>query len=220
MRALLFLFGFLPVLSLAAPKIFFENGKPFDRMCGRGFDFGKNDQVADPAKYNEAWSDELDSRMGEFEQEWKKSSPKLFKILKKEFKKDFARKEYSAVLSVCALSPSMPHPLLLNVSRYMKSYWEGKREPKEMKLFVDVPFHELIHIWLAENFPNAKFSEGPSINSHVFLFAVQNLVYEKAGRKDLWTHAHDFALHAGGPHQMAMEIFDREGREKILKELK
>lgn len=218
-----FLF-FVPLSSLAAPKVFFSWAQPYDRMCARGFDFSNLDKDADNEKLQQSWSTELKDRIPEFQQKWDELSPELFKVLLAEFKRDFSRSEYTASLSTCAVAPSMPDPFVLNVSRYLKTYMSPK-PPRDLKLFIDVAFHELLHLWIAENFKQEtalkiKYkNEKLGVTNHIHLFAMQSLIYEKAKRKNLWKEVHDFHIRKGGPHKRAMQILDIEGRQKILREL-
>lgn len=225
MRIILLTFLLVPFQALATPKLFFSWANPYDKMCARGFDFSKTGENPDSDKLKESWSIELKNRVTEFQERWDKDSQVLFQVLLIEFKKDFARTEYSASLSACAVAPSMPDPLVLNVSRYLKAFWAPK-EPKDMKYFVDTPFHELLHLWLSENlskdtpiatkYKNEKFG----VVSHIHLFAMQSLIYEKAGMGDNWKEVHAFILRHGGVHQRALELMEKEGRDKVLKELK
>lgn len=225
MRAILFIYLLIPLQTFAAPKLFFSWTNPYDKMCARGFDYSKVDENADSDKLKMSWSTELKNRVSEFQERWDKDSQILFKVLLNEFKKDFTRVEYSASLSACAVAPSMPNPLVLNVSRYLKTFWAPK-EPKDMKYFVDVPFHELLHLWLSENLPKETpiitkhKNEKDGVISHIHLFAMQSLIYEKAGMEDNWKEVRAFILRHGGVHQRALELMEKEGRDKVLKELK
>lgn len=226
MKFLIFISLLIPLSAVATPKLYFTWANAYDRMCARGFDFSKVDQKSDDEKLKESWSIELKSRVSEFQKRWDEDSAELFKVLISEFKKDFSRIEYTASLSACAPAPSMPDPLVLNVSRYLKSFSTQKEEPKDMKLFVDVPFHELLHLWLFEHLAKGtplqvKYkNEKPGVVSHIHLFAMESLIYEKTHRGELWKEVQAFHLRMGGIHKRAMEILEKESRDVILKELK
>ena len=208
----------------AEPKLFFTDARPYDHICVRGFDYANVSKKVDGSAFNEKWLTEIRQRMFEFQNSWDSVAPQLFKVFIQEFKHDFKRKEYSVALSVCPDSPSMPKPLILNVSRYLRSYMSPKK-PKEMRQFTDVVFHELIHLWLNENFNyettiKTKYkSEGDSVVNHIHLFAIESLVLEKAGLSDVWDNAKSFFAKKGGPHLTALKIMEKEGRAKVLKEL-
>ncbi|MGZ3771765.1 MAG: hypothetical protein ACXVCP_19465 [Bdellovibrio sp.] len=221
----IFIFLLIPFNILASPKLFFSWTNIYDKMCARGFEYSKIDQEEDSEKLKLSWSIELKKRVPDFQKQWDEDSQALFKVLVTEFKKDFSRSEYTASLSACAPAPSMPDPLVLNVSRYLRAY-RAPKEPKDMKFFVDIPFHELLHLWLFEHFPQdtplkLKYkNEKIGVVSHIHLFAMESLIYEKANKLDIWKEVHDFHMRQGGIHGRAMEILDKEGRERILSELK
>ncbi len=225
MKNLILISLLMPLNAFAAPKLFFTWAHAYDKMCARGFDYSNVDQEADSEKLKLSWSIELKNRIPEFQKRWDEDSSELLKILMTEFKNDFSRAEYTASLSACAPAPSMPDPLVLNVSRYLKAFW-AQGSPKDMKLFVDVPFHELLHLWLSENLPQEtpiklKYkNEKLGVVSHIHLFAMESFIYEKAKKADIWMEIHDFHIRMGGIHKRAMEILDKEGRDLILKELK
>lgn len=224
MKTLIYISLLIPLNVFATPKLFFTWTHAYDKMCARGFEYSNIDQEADSEKLKVSWSTELKNRVSEFQKKWDEDSPALFKVLSSEFKKDFSRLEYTASLSACAPAPSMPVPLVLNVSRYLKSFWAPK-EPKDLNLFVDIPFHELLHLWLFEHLPQdtpikLKYkNEKAGVVSHIHLFAMESLIYEKANKVEVWKHVRDFHMHKGGAHKRAMEILDKEGRNAILKEL-
>jgi hypothetical protein len=225
MKDFIFFLILIPFNTFATPKLFFTWTNTYDKMCARSFDYSNIDQDADSEKLKMSWSIELKNRVPEFQKKWDEESPALFRILINEFKKDFSRSEYTASLSACAPAPSMPDPLLLNVSRYLRAFWAPK-EPKDMKLFVDIPFHELLHLWLFENLSQdtpikLKYkNEKIGVVSHIHLFAMESLIYEKANKADVWKEVHDFHMRMGGIHKRAMEILDKESREAILKEIR
>lgn len=207
------------------PKLFFESGFAFDNMCGRGLDYSKLSTPSDPKRYTQEWGQELESRLQEFQAAWDSVGPKLLHELNARFRKVFARKEFTVTLSACAVSPSMPNPLLLNVTRHLHSYMRP-RSPRSLESFPDLPFHELLHIWLDENFSGplplkTKYKmEAPGVISHLYLFAIQSAVYEALGMTNQWSEIRGRHISFGGPHKRAMELLDSEGRERILKDLK
>jgi hypothetical protein len=221
-------FGFVLLWFLAdahaEPKVFFGSGFPFDLICARGFDYEQIVHSADPNKYRKEWGIELKARVPEFQSAWDSVGPKLLTALESRFHRGFSRREYTATLSACAPSPSMPAPLLLNVTRYLRSYTAPKA-PKSLELFPDLPFHELLHIWLDENYPRQKKlerkykDETPGVTSHMYLFAVEGAVYEELKMLDLWSEVRGRFIRIGGPHKRALEILDLEGQAVILKDL-
>lgn len=226
MKKILFCFIFSLCGKLKAePKLFFNDARPYDHICARGFDYSDVNKKVDTLVFNEKWSVEIQQRMFEFQNHWDSVAPQIFKVFIKEFKHDFKRKEYSVALSACPDSPSMPKPLILNVSRYLQSYMAPKK-PKEMRQFTDVVLHELIHLWLSENFNyetsiKRKYkSEGDSVVNHIHLFAIESLVLEKAGFSDIWDSSKSFFAKKGGSHLTALKIMEKEGRDKVLKELR
>lgn len=80
----------------------------------------------------------------------------------------------------------MSMPVLINGN------WFVKDTPKPTDLVVDIIYHELIHTYLVDNFPNFMSSplltkykdEDPGVLSHLHLVAIQKKVYLELGLKD------------------------------------
>jgi len=210
--------------AFAFPQLYFSDAQPYDALCVNGFDYSNIDKQAKSSKINDEWLKEVRSRIGEFQNQWDSVAPQLFNILVSKFKHEFKRKEYSVALSICPDSPSMPKPLVLNISRYLKSYMSPK-QPKEMVQFIDVVFHELLHLWLFENFNQESIikkkykNHGESVINHIHLFAIESFVLEKAGFSEVWKNTKEFINKKGGPHLKALTIMEKEGRDKVLQEI-
>jgi len=209
----------------AYPKLYFTDAQPYDQVCMAGFDYAKlSADKKSPDNYDNL-TKEAKSKITDFQNQWDSVAPKLFAIMNREFKKDFKRTEYSAALSICPDSPSMPKPFVLNISRYLKSYMSPKNA-KDINQFTDVVFHELLHLWLFENFNHEttikkKYkNNGESVVNHIHLFAIESFVLEKADLLPIWNNTRDFIKTKGGPHLKALNILEKEGRDKVLQELK
>lgn len=177
---LLFLSIQLNAAELAYPRLYFSYSSLYDNVCSQA-----PDKVIDPLWVNEA----IDQEQA-FENMWLAEAPTLMSKLFELFDLGFQRKEMTATLSVCPNTPSYSNPLILNVTRHLKSYMQDK-PVRQAYQFADLVFHELLHTWVKENlpWPSPMFekykAEVPVVRNHLHLMAVQQYVYTKLNRKDL-----------------------------------
>ena len=194
------------------PKLFFEYSGLYDNICA-----GNN-------PVDDAWASEASSKEPEFTKVWEDSAPLLFNQLFSDFKKGFTRNEMTATLSVCAFAPSYSNPLILNVSRFLKSYMKDAPVRGD-HVFVDLVFHELLHTWVDENISETtplllKYkSESASVRAHLHLMALQVLVYKETGRNDLLEWINLQYPRMRGDYPRAWEIVNKEGYEAFIKEI-
>jgi hypothetical protein len=180
------LFAFVVLLSGVAhaespvlPTLFFEYSWLYDSVCSN----------TPERKIDPAWADEAKRRTPEFTATWSQAGPVLFGKVFEMFGRGFQRKEFTATLSVCP-APSYSNPLILNVTRFLRSYM-GTRPVRSNDSFNDLVFHELLHTWLSENlgFPTPLIqkyeNEEPTVRSHLHLMAMQKYIYSNLNRQDL-----------------------------------
>lgn len=198
------------------PKLFFEYSWLYDSVCG-----------SIPKKeIHPAWAEEAKEREREFAETWEQDGPVFFHKIFEIFGLGFKRKELTATLSACP-SPSYSHPLILNVTRFLKSFM-GDQPVLSREHFVELVFHELLHNWLVDNRPESsplleKYKdENPQVRSHLHLMAIQIMVYQELKRDDLIRMIEDIYKNKRPPPygrawQIVMEI---EGIEAFIRELK
>lgn len=200
--------------ELGYPKLFFSYSFLYDDICA-----GNN-------PVDDQWAAEASAREGEFAALWEAQAPVLMGALISEFGRGFTRKEMSVTLSVCPAAASLSNPLVLNVSRFMKSYMQQYPVRPDFA-FVDLLFHELLHTWVVEGWPEssallAKYKdESRSVRNHLHLMAVQKLIYLKLGRQDLLQWIGSNYSRMPGGYGRAWDIVNRiEGHEAFVAELR
>jgi hypothetical protein len=214
-RVLLFSLLFsasLQAQELAVPTLFFNYSALYDSVCG------------EHRKVDPEWVTEFFEKKPALVAKWDADSALLFGKIFEKFGKGFLRKELTATVSVCEGAPSMSEPLILNVTRFLKSFMNDRPVQTEMA-FVDLVFHELLHTWIVENVPlptplMKKYSEElPSVRAHLHLMALQVFVYTKLNRQDMldWIAKKYPAMQ--GVYARAWSIVQDEGWEKFIDEI-
>lgn len=196
------------------PKLFFRYSFLYDSVCAT------REEPVDPA-----WATEARERQDEFSALWEREASGLFQPIFLRSQRGFSRREMTATLSACAHTPSFSDPLVLNVTRFLRSFM-GERPPRSEESFVDLVFHELLHTWLVENLDwrNSPLlqkyrNEGPRTKSHMHLMAVQIYTYQTLGRTKFLETLEQNYRRTGGDYLRAWEIVALEGREAFLSEL-
>lgn len=207
----------VPTKQLSAPKLFFEYSWLYDSNCSN-----TPDRKIDPL-----WANEAKTRTSDFIHIWNQSGPILFGKVFEIFEMGFRRKELTATLSVCPKTPSYSNPLVLNVTRYLKSYM-GEEPVRSDDSFADLVFHELLHTWIVENVDwptpllQKYIGEEPVTRNHLHLMAMQKFIYTKLNREDLLKmidiqYSHSFSQ----AYVRAWEIVSKvEGHEAFISEIK
>lgn len=198
------------------PKLFFEYSWLYDANCA----------VTPERKIDPAWAAEARARTADFEKTWTKSGPVFFGKVFEIFQVGFKRKELTATLSVCP-APSYSNPLVLNVTRYLKSYM-GDKPVRSDDSFADLVTHELLHTWLVENFKwrspliEKYQAEESTVRNHLHLMAMQKYIYTELERADLLAMIDKQYRNIPSPaYNRAWQIVsDIEGHEAFIAELK
>lgn len=186
---------------------------PFDRACSKL----SEDTI------EEAWIAELEKRLPSFQAYWDREGPRLLAAALAEVGKPFRRREVSATLSLCKF-PSMSHPLLVNMRRFMDSATDG--EPRPMFLFGALVFHELLHTYVFDNLEASELidkkydAEPGSVKSHVHLMAIMKKTYLKLGLEEELARITEKDSKIGPIYARAWEIVSLEGHEALLSELR
>ena len=200
----------------AAPKLFFEYSWLYDQNCA----------VTEERKIDPAWASEAQEKTQDFVDIWEKKGPILFGKVFELFGFGFSRKELTATLSVCP-APSYSNPLVLNVTRFLKSYMKDKPVRSD-DAFADLVFHELLHTWVRENvsFPtpldNKYQNEERVVRNHLHLMALQAHIYTALKRDDLVQMIDQQYRNMPAPaYNRAWKIVkDIEGVEAFIREIK
>lgn len=139
MKLLVLLFFFLGCVKSesstnSTPVILFKYTKKYDNEC--------NDVSEEMRK-------ELVRMIPQFEKIWNKNGVSFVTSLVKTMKKDFKNKQINAELSLCG-KKSFAFPLKVNVrKRILNKIGKG---PAPKDTFENTVIHELLHIWIADNF--------------------------------------------------------------------
>lgn len=165
--------------TTVVPKLFFEYSWLYDQNCA----------VTDARKIEADWSQEAKAKSQNFAEIWNKNGTALFDKVFELFGLGFTRKELTATLSVCP-APSYSNPLIINVTRFLKSYMKDKPVRSDDS-FTDLVFHELLHTWVIENvkYPtplDTKYqNEERVVRNHLHVMAMQKYIYTMLNRADL-----------------------------------
>jgi hypothetical protein len=170
-----------------------------------------------------SWVTEVKNKESFIKNYWDNNSPELLNFVFDQFKIKFSEKIYYANLSVCPPTPSFSNPLILNVSRFLKSYvGENKVNPDYAYLILG--FHELMHNWVFDNLHSSALlqkyqNETDNVKDHLHLMALEHFTYTTLGKKDLLGWIERKYPSIGGDYARAWKIVNYEGGEAFLKEL-
>lgn len=186
------------------------------------FKYSSRHSVECDTAVQSSWAREARANEWRFAELWRNSAPTLFDFFFLRFHGDFSQSTYQARLSACPSTVSYSRPLVLNVSRFLRSYvGAGSLNPD--CAFVVLVFHELMHNWVDDNLASSKMleryaAETRNVKIHLHLMAIEQYVYSNLGKHDLlgWIAAKYPAI--GGDYARAWEIVNREGYEALLQE--
>ena len=188
---------------------------PFDRSCEKWHN----------TKIEDAWKDELQTKLDSFQKLWDKEAPLLLGTTVAEIGKPFQHKEMIATLTLCPI-PSMSIPLLLQVRRFLDG--PTQNNPLAPFLFPALVFHELLHTYVGyytqiKSALLRKYEkEQLHVLTHLHLMAVMQGVYLRLGRKqDLAQIIAKDSASVDKAYARAWQIVSEiEGYETFIKELK
>lgn len=204
----------LPVFALATtPSVILRYSDIFDSWCSNqtGIEITKTD------------ADRLITIFPDLQAAWDKAGPPLLVKTESIVKKSFYQNELIGTVFLCKKTPSMSMPLLINAN------WFVKDNPQPADLVVDIIYHELIHTYLVDNFPNLFSSplitkyqnEGDGVLAHLHLMAIQKKVYLALGLKDRIDGVIKFdSEYYKGAYKRAWEIVNLEGEDNFVLELR
>ncbi len=178
-------------------------------------------------KIGQGWSDELASRVAEFQSYWDAESSALLQTAMQEVGKPFPHREMLAALTLCNVM-SMSSPLIIQARRFLNGPTNGK--PLEKMFFTALVFHELLHSYIFAHRPpttptlieyKALFDEHPVARTHVHLFALMKVVYGKLGRSQDFEAIIRLQAPGSSPaYKMAWELVEKVGADRLVAELK
>jgi hypothetical protein len=217
------------LLCLVAPPagaltLFMETGEPFDGACGAL-------KQHEDYKITPAMRKELSRRIPELSKLWNDQGSPLVTAMAEIVGKPYARKEETLTLTLCQWFSPMSAPLILRAREYLQatSVDNPKGPPaKPPAYFVAQVFHELIHRYLDQHFPELEATpmlklhagEPPGVLSHLHHLSIQKAVYLKLNRKaELETIIELDSRILGGVYKRAWEIVNSDGYQKYLAEL-
>ncbi|WP_413574681.1 hypothetical protein ACLVWU_10665 [Bdellovibrio sp. HCB290] len=165
----------MAITEIKLPKVIFESGWLLDESIAEIEGSSLNDEAIA----------ETSSRLPEFQESWDHLGPRLLEPVMTNFGITFAEQDIKAFL-LCGKLHSQSHPLLINVKRYLACL---NNTPDPMHEFVEVVFHELLHILLQDRLsawptPSIKQFEDENfeVQAHLHLMSLQKFSHMKSGR--------------------------------------
>jgi len=206
-------FVFATISRAEVPSILLKYSWVFDSWCAA--------QTGVEIKQIER--ERLAAKFLDLQAAWNKTGPALLAQTEKTIGKPFYEKEMIATVFLCKKTPSMSMPLLINGN------WFVSDAPMPTDIVADIIYHELMHTYLVDHFPNLPSSplltkygnEDPGVLSHLHLMALQKTVYLELGLKERIAKVIEFdSEHYKGAYKRSWEIVIQEGADKFVAELK
>jgi hypothetical protein len=212
--------GALPRVEIAFPRL-------IERYCSEA-----SPQPPDPAVL-----DEIARRLPEFVSAWEREGPGLLAEAERVVGHPYHFGETQAVLHGCEDLSSMSQPLLIAVARHTDA-WADKaapegaaRERRPLAEFVNSVWHETIHRYLGRIIAGLPGGTTPSrdrwrdesivVRNHMHLFALEEVIYRRAGRDAEFQARRNRIIARGDPElARAHRIVIEEGAEALVAELR
>jgi hypothetical protein len=211
------------------PSVSFEYSRDFDGVvCNREGINPALDAVA---------QEQAAHLFPELNQRWSALGPGLLAKAVETVGAPFRRSELVVTLSLCPTFPSISHPLIVTLDRFVPKLARGR--PLQPEMFVDFTFHEVLHLYLEQSGKLEagtpllrKYSaESPTVRAHLHLMALQQAVYRALGRLHLLEQDQAYAAQLRAtanpqtadlpyPYRRAWEIVTREGAGPFIDELR
>lgn len=153
---------------------------------------------------------------------WDNLGPALLSETERVVGRSFLQGEMIGTVFLCRNTPSMSIPLLVNGN------WFVSDSPQSLDRVVDIVYHELLHTYLVDNYPDlltspllTKYrSEDPGVIAHLHLMATQKAVYRALGLESRIESLIDFDSNKyGGAYKRSWDIVNAEGEYKFIAEL-
>lgn len=161
--------------KIILPKVVFESGWLLDDSIAEISGFPLDDNAVS----------EISERLPEFQRYWDTLGLQLLAPIVGKFGLNFEEQDIKGFL-LCGKLHSQSHPLIVNVKYYLASV---QKEPHSMEEFVEVVFHELLHILLQDrlsSWPTPSIekyqNEDFEVQSHLHLMSLQKFAHAELGR--------------------------------------
>lgn len=189
------------------PQIIFESGWLLDSS------------IAEIAKVDPDQSaiEEVSNRLPEFQKAWGKFGHPLLEAAVQDSGLVFKERDIKAVL-ICGSFSSHSHPLILNVKNYLKALHVA---PRSLDEFVEVVFHELLHILLQDNvaswptpFINQYSECSFEMTAHLHLLALERRSHDILGKDCSWLEK--WYAEIGDEYAKAWRIVSNDANQSTL----
>lgn len=165
----------------------------------------------------------LNTELPKLQKIWDLEAPMFYKALYQITGKRFLKKKINGSVFIC-FQPSFSMPLKLWIAPYLSSY-KGIVRPH--KYFVDLVFHEILHIFAVENLKGKntallrKYSkESQETKGHLHIMALQRAIYRRLGLHERLQELMTKDISFGENYARAWEIInDVEDFQPFVNEL-
>lgn len=170
---------------------------------------------------------QLKKELPHFVRAWQQAAPKLFGEVFSAFKRGFKSSKRTASVYLCHNSSYGSDWFLILGLRYYLDPEPWLRPTSKEDTFVDLVFHELLHVWIDENISGKSAllkkyrHEHEYVRDHIHLMAIQKMVYLKLNRLDMVDHIDEGYRKLSLPeYRRAWEIVnDIEGYEAVIQDI-
>ena len=190
-----------------------------------------------PQRPDPAVLDEIARRLPDLVAAWERDGPALLADAEQVLGRPYHFTETQAVLHGCEDLPSVSQPLLIAVARHTEAWAAkpapdgGAREPRSAADFVNSVWHEVTHRYLGRIIAGLPGGTTPSrerwrdetvpVRNHLHLFALEEVLYRRAGRGAEFEARRDRIIARGDPElARAHRIVMDEGAEALVAELR
>lgn len=198
-----------------------------DVVYNSGFDEGCAFRVQEPLD-PEAVT-ELDELMPRLEAAWQRDGPVLLMATRDVVGMPFRFQKTTARVLTCGVA-SRSHPLAINVRPYLRATAGGRRTA--LPQFARTVFHEVLHRYVMELMAQRGLRDTPllrkygsepeEVRDHLHLFAIEEVVYRRAGREGELEDVESFeaGLVKARLFARSRQIVRAEGAQAFLDELR
>jgi hypothetical protein len=207
-----------------SPEITFKYLSRLDRFGCPIFQLVGGQKIS--SKFNETRSGELLQKIPDLQKVWSEQGSELFRETSRILNSSFGYQKHETGVFLCDAIPSWGFPRIVRIFKSVNS--QKKIEQIENEIFVDIVFHEHLHMlvyrllkWNLESPMLDKYrDEDINTRGHLHLFAIQKMVYENLNRGQSWNKVLSENQRSAKLYRRAMEIVYLEGAEKFIEEIK
>ena len=176
---------------------------------------------------NAGYRNQLTKQLPLFTKVWQQNAPLLFNEIFSVFKRGFKQNKRTAIVYLSHNASYGSKRFLVLGLRYYLDSESWNLAATRQDVFVDLVFHELLHVWVDENIGDksqllAKYrNEHQDVREHLHLMALQKMVYLKINRPDMLAMIdHSYRTLASPEYRRAWEILnDIEGYEIVINDI-